>query len=41
MGLVGFERGIVEKNMALKKEGVKRKIVGLNGDHQKNLQSLQ
>ena len=38
---MGFERGIVEKNRALKGGGVKRKIVGLNGNHQKNLQILQ
>ena len=38
---MGFERGIVEINRALKGGGVKRKIVCLNGNHQKNLQILQ
>ena len=39
---MGFERGVGEKNRAFKGGGgVKRKIVGLNGDHQKNLQILQ
>lgn len=38
---MGFERGAVEKNMALKREGVKRKIVGLNGGHANNPQECQ